>query len=160
MVETRQVGMKSRGVYETPGGTILFTALRELEMMTLDADSLHFKRSMAMRYAELVYSGKWFTPLRESLEAFMAKISEYTTGQVRLVLYKGNVIVGGRRSRYSLYLQDLASFGASSYDHADASGFINLFGLATGVAAIVHRGIEEETGQTPEIKEMAGFHKK
>jgi argininosuccinate synthase len=160
MVETRQVGMKSRGVYETPGGTILFTALRELEMMTLDADALHFKRSMAMRYAELVYSGKWFTPLRDSLEAFMIKISEYTTGTVRLVLYKGNVIVAGRRSPYSLYLQDLASFGVSSYDHGDATGFINLFGLATGVAAIVHRGIKDDTGQTPEIKEMAGFHKK
>jgi argininosuccinate synthase len=160
MVETRQVGMKSRGVYETPGGTILFTALRELEMMTLDADALHFKRAMAMRYAELVYSGKWFTPLRDSLEAFMIKISEYTTGTVRLVLYKGNVIVAGRRSPYSLYLQDLASFGVSSYDHGDATGFINLFGLATGVAAIVHRGIKDDTGQTPEIKEMAGFHKK
>jgi len=160
MVETRQVGMKSRGVYETPGGTILFAALRELEMMTLDADALHFKRSMAMRYAELVYSGKWFTPLRDSLEAFMVKISEYCTGSVRLVLYKGNVIVAGRKSPYSLYLQDLASFGASSYDHGDATGFINLFGLATGVAAIVHRGIKVDAGQTPEIKAMAGFHKK
>jgi argininosuccinate synthase len=160
MVETRQVGMKSRGVYETPGGTILFSAVRELEQITLDADALHFKRSIAMRYAELVYSGKWFTPLRESLEAFMAKVSEYTTGSVRLVLYKGNVIVAGRKSPYSLYLQDLASFGASSYDHRDASGFINLFGLSTGVAAIVHRGIKQDTGQAPEIKEMAGFHKK
>ncbi|MBN1836481.1 MAG: argininosuccinate synthase [Spirochaetales bacterium] len=159
MVETRQVGMKSRGVYETPGGTILFTALRELEMMTLDGDALHFKRAMAMRYAEMVYSGKWFTTLRESLEAFMAKISEFTTGTVRLVLYKGNVIVAGRKSPYSLYLQDLASFGASSYNQFDATGFINLFGLSTGVAAIVHRGIREETGQAPEIKEMASFHK-
>ncbi len=160
MVETRQVGMKSRGVYETPGGTILVTAHRELEMITLDADALHYKRQVAMRYSELVYSGKWFTTVREALEAFMAKISEYTTGEVRLVLYKGNVIVGGRKSPYSLYLQDLASFGASSYDHADATGFINLFGLSTGVAAIVHRGITEDTGQAPEIKEMAGFHKK
>jgi argininosuccinate synthase len=159
MVETRQVGMKSRGVYETPGGTILHAGIRELEQITLDADALHFKRLMAMRYAELVYSGKWFTPLRESLEAFMEKSAEYTTGTVRLVLYKGNVIVAGRKSPYSLYLQDLASFGASSYDHGDAAGFINLFGLATGVAAIVHRGIKEDTGQTPEIKEMAGFHK-
>ncbi len=159
MVETRQVGMKSRGVYETPGGTILHAAIRELEQITLDADALHFKRMMAMRYAELVYSGKWFTPLRESLEAFMEKSAEYTTGTVRLVLYKGNVIVAGRKSPYSLYLQDLASFGASSYDHGDAAGFINLFGLATGVAAIVHRGIKEDTGQAPEIKEMAGFHR-
>ncbi len=159
LVETRQVGMKSRGVYETPGGTILFTANRELEMMTLDADALHFKRQIALRYSELVYGGKWFTPLRESLEAFMAKVSEYTTGSVRLVLYKGNLIVAGRRSPYSLYLQDLASFGASSYDHHDATGFINLYGLATGVAAIVHRGVRKETGQVPEIEEMAGFHR-
>jgi argininosuccinate synthase len=159
LVETRQVGMKSRGVYETPGGTILFTAHRELEMMTLDADALHFKRQMALRYSELVYGGKWFTPLRESLEAFMAKVSEFTTGSVRLVLYKGNLIVAGRRSPYSLYLQDLASFGASSYDHHDATGFINLYGLATGVAAIVHRGVKKETGQVPEIEEMAGFHR-
>jgi argininosuccinate synthase len=159
LVETRQVGMKSRGVYETPGGTILFSAHRELEMMTLDADALHFKRQVGLRYSELVYGGKWFTPLRESLEAFMEKVSEYTTGSVRLVLYKGNIIVGGRRSPYSLYLQDLASFGASSYDHRDASGFINLYGLATGVTAIVHRGVKKETGQVPEIEEMAGFHK-
>jgi argininosuccinate synthase len=159
LVETRQVGMKSRGVYETPGGTILFTAHRELEMMTLDADALHFKRLLSLRYSELVYGGKWFTPLRESLEAFMAKISEYSTGSVRLVLYKGNLIVAGRRSPYSLYLQDLASFGASSYDHHDATGFINLYGLATGVAAIVHRGVKKETGQVPEIEEMAGFHR-
>ena len=159
LVETRQVGMKSRGVYETPGGTILFTAHRELEMITLDADALHFKRQMALRYSELVYGGKWFTPLRESLEAFMAKVSEYTTGSVRLALYKGNLIVAGRRSPYSLYLKDLASFGASSYDHHDATGFINLYGLATGVTAIVHRGVKKETGQVPEIEEMAGFHK-
>ncbi len=158
LVETRQVGMKSRGVYETPGGTILFTAHRELEMMTLDADTLHFKRQVALRYSDLVYGGKWFTPLREALEAFMAKVSEYTTGSVRLVLYKGNLIVAGRSSPYSLYLKDLASFGASSYDHADATGFINLYGLATGVAAIVRRGVKKETGQVPEIEEMAGFH--
>jgi argininosuccinate synthase len=159
LVETRQVGMKSRGVYETPGGSLLWNAHRELEMMTLDADALHFKRQVALRYSELVYGGKWYTPLREALEAFMEKVSEYTTGSVRLVLYKGNIIVGGRRSPYSLYLQDLASFGASSYDHRDAAGFINLFGLATGVAAIVHRGVKRETGQVPEIEEMAGFHR-
>jgi argininosuccinate synthase len=160
MVETRQVGMKSRGVYETPGGSILYAALRELEMITLDSDALHFKRMMAAKYAELVYAGKWFTTLRESLEAFMAEVSEYTSGSVRLVLYKGNIIIGGRRSPYSLYLQDLASFGASSYDHHDATGFINLFGLSTGVTAIVHRGITQDTGQAPSIKEMATFHEK
>ncbi len=139
-VENRRVGMKSRGVYETPGGTILYTALRELEMLTLDADSLHFKQSVAMSYADLVYGGKWFTPLREALEAFMEKVSAYTTGTVRLVLYKGNVIVAGRKSPYSLYQKDLASFGASSYDHADASGFISLYGLPAMVSALVRGG--------------------
>jgi argininosuccinate synthase len=140
VVENRRVGMKSRGVYETPGGTILFAALRELEMLTLDADSLHFKQSVAMSYADLVYGGKWFTPLREALEAFMEKVSSYTTGTVRLVLYKGNVIVAGRKSPYSLYQKDLASFGASSYDHADASGFISLYGLPAMVSALVRGG--------------------
>jgi argininosuccinate synthase len=137
-VENRRVGMKSRGVYETPGGTILYTALRELEMLTLDTDCLHFKQNVAQTYADLVYGGKWFTPLRESLEAFMEKISEFTTGTVRLALYKGNIIIAGRKSPYSLYLKDLASFGASSYDHADATGFINLYGLPAMVAALVH----------------------
>jgi argininosuccinate synthase len=136
-VENRRVGMKSRGVYETPGGTILYTALRELEMLTLDMDTLHFKQNVAQTYADLVYGGKWFTPLRESLEAFMEKASEYTTGTVRLVLYKGNVIIAGRKSPYSMYLKDLASFGASSYDHADATGFLNLYGLPAMVASLV-----------------------
>jgi argininosuccinate synthase len=138
IVENRRVGMKSRGVYETPGGTILFTALRELDMLTLDADCLRMKRTISDVYAELVYGGKWFTPLRESLDAFLAKIMEYTTGEVRLALYKGNVIVAGRSSPYSLYQKDLASFGASSYDHADATGFINLYGLQAMVASLVH----------------------
>jgi argininosuccinate synthase len=137
-VENRRVGMKSRGVYETPGGTILYTALRELEMLTLDTDCLHFKQNVAQTYADLVYGGKWFTPLRESLEAFMEKVSEFTTGTVRLVLYKGNIIIAGRKSPYSLYLKDLASFGATSYDHADATGFLNLYGLPAMVAAMVH----------------------
>jgi argininosuccinate synthase len=138
VVENRRVGMKSRGVYETPGGTILHTALRELEMLTLDSDCLHFKQGIAQTYAELVYGGKWFTPLRESLEAFMEKISLHTTGTVKMALYKGNIIIAGRTSPYSLYLKDLASFGASSYDHADATGFINLYGLPAMVAALVH----------------------
>jgi argininosuccinate synthase len=137
-VENRRVGMKSRGVYETPGGTILYTALRELEMLTLDTDCLHFKQNIAQTYSDLVYGGKWFTPLRESLEAFMEKVSEFTTGTVRLVLYKGNIVIAGRKSPYSLYLKDLASFGATSYDHADATGFINLYGLPAMVAALVH----------------------
>jgi len=137
-VENRRVGMKSRGVYETPGGTILFTALRELETLTLDMDCLHFKQNIAQTYADLVYGGKWFTPLRESLEAFMEKVSAYTTGTVRLALYKGNIIIAGRKSPYSMYLKDLASFGATSYDHGDATGFINLYGLPAMVASLVH----------------------
>jgi argininosuccinate synthase len=136
-VENRRVGMKSRGVYETPGGTILYTAARELEMLTLDMDTLHFKQNVAQTYADLVYGGKWFTPLRESLEAFMEKVSEYTTGTVRLALYKGNIVIAGRKSPYSMYLKDLASFGASSYDHADATGFLNLYGLPAMVASLV-----------------------
>jgi len=138
VVENRRVGMKSRGVYETPGGTILYTALRELEMLTLDTDCLHFKQTVAQTYSELVYGGKWFTPLRESLEAFMERISAYTTGTVKLALYKGNLIIAGRKSPYSLYRKDLASFGATSYDHADATGFINLYGLPAMVDALVH----------------------
>ena len=138
VVENRRVGMKSHGVYETPGGTILYTALRELEMLTLDADCLHFKQTIAQTYADLVYGGKWFTPLRESLEAFMEKVSAYTTGVVRMVLYKGNIVIAGRKSPYSLYQKDLASFGATSYDHADATGFINLYGLPAMVASLVH----------------------
>jgi argininosuccinate synthase len=137
VVENRRVGMKSRGVYETPGGTILYAALRELEMLTLDSDTLHFKQSVAQTYADLVYGGKWFTPLREALEAFMENVSAHATGTVRLALYKGNIIVTGRKSPYSLYLKDLASFGASSYDHADATGFINLYGLPALVSSLV-----------------------
>jgi argininosuccinate synthase len=136
VVENRTVGMKSRGVYETPGGTILYKALRELEMLTTDADTLHYKQMLALRYAELIYRGKWFSTLRESLESFMCKACEYVTGEVKLILYKGNIIIGGRTSPYSLYSADLASFGESSYDHADATGFIKLYGIPTTVAAI------------------------
>jgi argininosuccinate synthase len=137
VVENRVVGMKSRGVYETPGGTILYAALRELEMLVLDHEALVTKQTLAIKYAELVYSGKWFNPLREALDAFMATLSADLTGSVKCVLYKGNIIIGGRTSRYSLYDIDIASFGASSYDHADATGFLNLYGLSTGVRAAV-----------------------
>ena len=161
MVETRVVGMKSRGVYETPAGEILMTALSELEMMTLDYNTLSFKRTMSHQYADIVYSGKWYTTFRESMDAFMDKAFQYVSGSVRLVLYKGNVIVAGRKSPNSLYLEDLASFGETSYDHADASGFINLYGLATGVEAMVHKRIEAEEGQAPEMKHVAAtFHDK
>ncbi len=160
LVENRVVGMKSHGVYETPAGTILYEALRELEMITTEGETLSYKRQMGIRYAELVYSGKWFTPLREAMDAFMEKASEYVTGSVRLALYKGTIIVAGRRSPFSLYIQDLASFGASSYDHHDATGFINLYGLSTGVAAMVHKRVPRvEGGQADEIKGTAAtFH--
>ncbi|WP_455381490.1 argininosuccinate synthase [Salinispira pacifica] len=160
LVETRLVGMKSRGVYETPGGTILFRALRELEMITMDFDTLGLKNSMALKYADIVYAGKWYTHFRESMDAYMAKASEYTTGSVRVVLYKGNIIIAGRKSRYSLYIRDLASFGESAYDHHDATGFINLYGLATGVQSIVHKEKPVEGGPVTEMKAMAGFHEK
>ena len=161
LVETRLVGMKSRGVYETPAGTLLFSALRELEMITLDAETLNFKKMMGLRYGELVYAGKWFTTLKSSMDAFMDASCKYVTGSVRLVLYKGNIIIGGRRSPYSLYIEDLASFGESSYDHHDATGFINLFGLSTGVAAMVHKGISGNKGQAVEMQGTAAtFHEK
>jgi argininosuccinate synthase len=160
VVETRVVGMKSRGVYETPGGTILHTALRELEMMTLDSECLGLKQMMAIRYAQVVYQGKWFTQVRESLDAFMETMARYVTGSVTCALYKGNIIICGRTSPYSLYLKDLASFGESAYDHKDASGFINLYGLSTGVSAIVRSKVRSDTGQAPSIKEMATFHEK
>ncbi|TVR32840.1 MAG: argininosuccinate synthase [Spirochaetaceae bacterium] len=160
VVETRLVGMKSRGVYETPGGTILNIALRELEMITMDFETLAMKNTMALKYADIVYAGKWFTHFRESMDAYMSKAAQYATGSVRITLYKGNAIVTGRKSDYSLYLEDLASFGESSYDHSDASGFIKLYGLATGVGAIVHRDMEADEGPAREMREMASFHEK
>ncbi len=160
LVETRLVGMKSRGVYETPAGTILFRALRELEMITLDFDTLETKNQLAIRYASLVYAGKWFTHYRESMDAYMETAARYVTGSVRVVLYKGNVMIAGRKSPYSLYIEDLASFGESSYDHADATGFINLYGLATGVQAIVHKHRDIDEGPAHQMREMASFSEK
>ena len=161
LVETRLVGMKSRGVYETPGGAILYKALRELEMITLDFDTLGMKNQLALKYADIVYAGKWFTHFRESMDAYMRKAAEYVTGSVRIVLYKGNIIIAGRRSPYSLYIADLASFGESAYDHADATGFINLYGLATGVGALVHDSrMRRDEGPAVEMQAMAGFHEK
>ncbi len=157
LVETRLVGMKSRGVYETPAGTILHQALRELEMITMDFDTLGMKNQLALNYADLVYAGKWFTHFRESMDAYMQTASRYVTGSVRVVLYKGNIIIAGRQSPYSLYIEDLASFGESSYDHNDATGFINLYGLATGVQAIVHKNPDLDEGPARQMREMAGF---
>ncbi|HHV06821.1 MAG TPA: argininosuccinate synthase [Firmicutes bacterium] len=134
LVENRLVGMKSRGVYETPGGTVLMYAHRELEYLTLDRDTMHYKELLAAKYAELVYYGLWFTPLREALDAFMNSIQKPVTGTVRLKLYKGNIIVSGRTSPYSLYREDLATFDEDDiYDQKDSAGFINLYGLPLAV---------------------------
>ena len=129
IVENRLIGIKSRGVYETPGGTLLVTALKALESLTLDRDSAHEKERIATRYAELVYNGQWFSPLREAFDAFAAALAENVTGTVTLKLYKGNAAVVARTSPYSLYSQHLASFDMSGYDVTDSAGFIKLFGL-------------------------------
>jgi len=140
LVENRLVGMKSRGVYETPGGTILYTAHQGLEQICLDRDTLHYKEQVAVRYAELVYYGLWFTPLREALSAFVAKTQERVTGTVRVKLYKGNCTVVGRKSPFSLYREEYATFGEDEvYNQADAQGFINLFGLPLKVRALIDR---------------------
>jgi argininosuccinate synthase len=140
LVENRLVGMKSRGVYETPGGTILYAAHQGLESICLDRDTLHYKELVAHRFAELVYNGKWFTPLRESLSAFVAATQERVSGTTRVRLYKGNCTVVGRKSPLSLYREDFATFGKDSvYDQGDAAGFINLFGLPMKVRALIDR---------------------
>lgn len=139
IVEDRLVGMKSRGVYETPGGTILYTALQELEYLCLDRDTQSFKRQAAIKFAELVYDGKWYTPLREALSAMVDSMEETVTGEVTLKLYKGAATPAGATSPYSLYNEDIASFGDSHelYSHKDAAGFINLFGLPLKVRAMM-----------------------
>ena len=129
LVENRLIGIKSRGVYETPGGTILVTALKALESITLDRDSSHEKERIATRYAELVYNGQWFSPLKEAYDAFVNTLAETVTGSVTLKLYKGHASVVGRKSPYSLYQQNLASFDMTGYDVTDSAGFIKLFGL-------------------------------
>ena len=130
ILENRVVGMKSRGVYETPGGTIMFKAHEQLEHMCLDKQTYAYKQQVAVKYAELVYSGEWFTPLRDALAAFVDSTQEVITGTVNLVLYKGNIIPAGCTSPYSLYSESIASFTTGElYDHKDANGFINLFGL-------------------------------
>ena len=130
LVENRLVGMKSRGVYETPGGTILYHAHNKLEELTLDRDTYHYKQNVALRFAELVYFGQWYTPLRKALSAFVDSTQEQVTGDVKLKLYKGNIIDAGVTSPYSLYDEDIATFDEDEvYDQKDSAGFINLFGL-------------------------------
>ncbi len=138
LVENRFVGMKSRGCYETPGGTLIYLAHRELEALTLDGRTLHYKQRLALDYAEMVYAGLWFTPLREALDAFFAATSQTVTGEVTLRLYKGNVSPVSRKSPHSLYSLDIASFTmGASYDQKDALGFINLIGLPIKVKAML-----------------------
>ncbi len=139
LVENRLVGMKSRGVYETPGGTILYAAHSELEHIILDKDTLHYKDLVSQRYAELVYNGQWYTPLREALDAFMESTQKHVTGTVRLKLYKGNIVSAGVKSPSSLYREDLATFSQDEvYDQKKAEGFIDLFGLSMKIASEVH----------------------
>ena len=139
IVEDRLVGMKSRGVYETPGGTILYAAIKELEYLCLDRDTQSFKRQAAVKFAELVYDGKWFTPLREAMSAMFDVMDATCTGDVKLKLYKGNIYPAGATSPYSLYNEEIASFGDSKelYSHKDAEGFINLYGLPLMVRAMM-----------------------
>ncbi|MEA4902901.1 argininosuccinate synthase [Desulfitobacterium sp.] len=140
MVENRLIGMKSRGVYETPGGTILYTAHQALEHLTLDRLTLHYKEQIALKYAELVYDGVWYSPLREALDAFVNVTQKNVTGTVRLKLYKGNCSLAGTKSPYSLYSEEFATFGRDGvYNQKDAEGFINLFGLPLKVRALMEK---------------------
>ena len=138
IVENRLVGMKSRGVYETPGGTILYHAHDVLETICLDKETQHYKAGLAQKYADIVYNGQWYTPLREAMDAFVDKTQETCTGDVKLKLYKGNIINAGVTSPYTLYSEDFASFGEDDvYDQKDSAGFINLFGLPIKVKALL-----------------------
>ena len=156
MVENRLVGMKSRGVYETPGGTILYAAHQGLESICLDRETLHYKELVAHKYAEVVYNGRWFTPLRESLDAFIDSTEKQNTGTVRLKLYKGNVILVGRQSPYSLYREDFATFGEEDvYNQGDAEGYIKLFGLPMKVQAMVDiEGLGQGRDQSPDYSKF------
>ena len=140
IVENRLIGMKDRGVYETPGGTILYCAHEHLEMLTVDKDTLHAKQKLAVDLADQIYNGKWYTPLTEALVAFANKSNEHVTGSVKLKLYKGNIIPAGTTSPYSLYSENLVTFGESDYDQGQAAGFINLWGLPTKVQALQEQG--------------------
>ena len=137
IVENRVVGMKSRGVYETPGGTILYEAHQQLEELVLDRETYALKADMGAKFAQIVYEGKWFSPIREAVQAFIESTQQYVTGEVKFKLYKGNIIKAGTTSPYSLYNESIASFTTGDlYDHHDAEGFINLFGLSTKVRAM------------------------
>ena len=144
IVENRLVGMKSRGIYENPGGAIIMYAHRELEYLCLDRDTFHYKELVANKYAELVYDGKWFSPLREALDAFVNETQETVTGTVKLKLYKGNIMSAGSTSPYSLYSEEYVTFGEDDvYDQTDAEGFINLFGLPIKMRALMKQHAEK-----------------
>ncbi len=140
IVENRLTGMKDRGLYETPGGTILYRAHEILEQITVDKDTMHMKRKLAVDFADLVYNGKWFSPLREALQAFAVKTQEHVTGQVKLKLYKGNIITAGVTSPESLYSEKIVTFEESDYNQSDATGFINLWGLPDTILALRDQG--------------------
>ena len=141
IVENRMTGMKDRGVYETPGGTILYRAHEILEQITVDKDTMHMKRKLAVDFADLIYNGKWFTPLREALTAFAVETQKYVSGQVKLKLYKGNIITSSVTSPVSLYSEKIVTFEESDYDQTDATGFINLWGLPDKVLALREQGL-------------------
>ncbi len=144
IVENRLVGIKDRGIYETPGGSILYFAHEQLEMLTVDKDTLHVKQKLAVDYADMIYNGKWYSPLQEALTAFANESNKYVTGDVKLKLYKGNIIPAGTTSPYSLYSEELATFDESDYDQTDAGGFINLWGLPTRVQAMREQSLREK----------------
>ena len=145
MVDNRLVGMKSRGVYETPGGTILYTAHKALEEICLDKETAHYKEQVALKFADIVYNGQWYTPLREALSAFVTKTQENVTGEVKLKLYKGNIVNAGMTSPYSLYSEEYATFGEDAvYNQNDSAGFINLFGLPITVQAKMNAAKKSE----------------
>ena len=141
IVENRMTGMKDRGVYETPGGTILYRAHEVLEQITVDKDTMHMKRKLAVDFADLIYNGKWFTPLREALTAFAVDTQKHVTGQVKLKLYKGNIITASVTSPESLYSEKIVTFEESDYDQTDATGFINLWGLPDKILALRDQGL-------------------
>ena len=148
IVENRVVGMKSRGVYETPGGAILYAAHAKLEEITLDKETAHYKNQVALKFGELVYNGQWYTPLRKALSAFVDSTQETVTGDVKLKLYKGNIIPASVTSPYSLYSEDMATFNEDDcYDQADSAGFINLFGLPLKVRALNDQILYKKTGE-------------
>ena len=147
IVENRLVGMKSRGVYETPGGAVLYAAHQKLEEITLDKETQHYKQQLALKFADLVYNGQWYTPLRKAMSAFVTSTQETVTGDVKLKLYKGNIIPASVTSPYSLYSEDIATFGEDhSYNQADSAGFISLFGLPLKVRAMNDLALQEKTG--------------